>query len=262
MRKAVVILRDNGNVKIEAFHRGLTAAGYQVTNHLGLDKIDGGDLLLTWNRHMGVDHICQRAEKRGAKVLIAENGYVGAAPTGRQFYALAIGHHNGAGHWRIGDRGRWASMNVPVAPWRQTGKHILLLPQRGIGEPGVRMPPRWAETTSAQLRSMTRRPVVTRRHPGRLHIPLEPDLANCWAAVTWASGAGIKAIAAGIPVFYDFPQWIGGGAATPLRGAKGAYADLEKPFVGERAPMFERLAWAQWSLDEIESGHAITWLTS
>lgn len=262
MRKAVVILRENGSAKIPAFLNGCAKAGYAVYNHTEMPKIGHGDILVCWNRHMGVDHHCKAAEKRGARVLVAENGYVGADDRGKQFYALALGHHNGAGEWKVGPPGRWATMNCPLRPWRTGGKTILILPQRGIGEPGVKMPSRWAEMVSSQIRAKTDRPVVIRRHPGRLHIPLEPDLDDVHAAVVWASGAGIKALAYGVPVFFDFPQWIGGSAATALHGAKGRLADLEIPFLGDRLPMFERLAWAQWSLDEIESGKAITWLTS
>jgi hypothetical protein len=268
MRKAVVILRDNGSAKIPAFHQGLTAAGYQVIpggiypGLTALDKIGDGDLLLCWNRHIGTNEYCMRAEKRGARILVAENGYIGNDPRGKQYYALALGHHNGAGDWRVGDPQRWADLKVALADWRQDGRHILMLPQRGIGEPGIRMPPKWAERTAQLIRSVTSRPVIVRRHPGRLHIPLEPDLRNAWCAVTWASGAGIKALAAGIPVFYDFPQWIGGAAAIKLRNKKGALANFEQPFLGDRLPMFQRLAWAQFSLEEIASGYAITWLTS
>ena len=84
------------------------------------------------------------------------------------------------------------------------------------------------------VRTMTKRPVAFRRHPGQRGNP-EPDFSNVWACVTWGSGAGIKALAAGIPVFNCFEHWIGKTAATPLIGA-----DLEKPFVGDRLPMFQR----------------------
>jgi hypothetical protein len=36
--------------------------------------------------------------------------------------------------------------------------------------------------------------------------------------VTWGSGAGIKAMQAGIPVFHEFEQWIGGPGAARLDG--------------------------------------------
>lgn len=262
MRKAIIILRDNGHVKIPAFYRGFEAAGYQTLNAAGIQQIGERDVLLCWNRHLGIDHYCRLAEKRGARVVVAENGYVGNDENGRQYFAMALGHHNGAGQWRVGDEGRFSRLGIELADWRSEGRNILLLPQRGIGENGVRMPPKWGEKTLQILRSVTSRKIVLRRHPGRVKIPLEPDFKNCWAAVTWASGAGIRALAAGIPVFFDFPKWIGAGAATPLRKANGSIVDLENPFLGDRLPMFKRLAWAQFSLAEIESGYAITWLTS
>lgn len=79
-------------------------------------------------------------------------------------------------------------------------------------------------------------------------MPLGADLKDCWAVVTWSSGAAIKAIAAGVPAFHALPNWIGAPAAKPFG------SDLENPFLGDRLPMFQRLAWAQWGLDEIASG--------
>jgi hypothetical protein len=73
-------------------------------------------------------------------------------------------------------------------------------------------------------------------------------LADCFAAVTWGSGAAIKAIIAGVPVFHEFSRWIGAPAA------KFGAANLEQPFVGDRLPMLRRLAYAQWSVAEIERG--------
>lgn len=258
--KAIIIFRDNGHMKIPAFFRGFEAAGYVTSNIAGLKEIGEGDVLLCWNRHLGVEPHCNMAEKRGAHVVVAENGYVGNDDRGRQYFAMALSHHNGAGSWRVGDEGRFERLNIPLADWRIDGRHILVLPQRGIGENGVRMPHKWGENVRQILRSRTSRPIKYRMHPGRLKIDLEPDLVNCWAAITWASGAGIKAIAAGVPVFYDFPKWIGAGAATPLRNSVGKFSDLERPFVGDRLPMFKRLAWAQFSLAEIETGFAISWL--
>lgn len=259
-KKAIIILRDNGHVKIPAFFHGFEAAGYVTANSSAIKDMGENDVLLCWNRHPGISHFCSMAENRGARVVIAENGYVGNDPTGRQYFAMALGHHNGAGSWPVGDEERFARMNIPLAEWRKDGSHILILPQRGIGEDGVRMPPKWGEKIRQVLRTVTRRPLKYRTHPGRVKIPLEPDLVNCWAAVTWASGAGIKALAAGIPVFHDFKKWIGASAAIPLRTSIGSISNLERPFLGDRLPMFKRLAWAQFSLEEIESGFAISWI--
>ncbi len=168
---------------------------------------------------------------------------------------MARDHHVGAGSWPVGGPERFCGMGVELKPWRATGEHILILPQRGIGEVGIRQPPMWIKNTVNYVKLRTKRPVRLRAHPGRINIPLQPDLDNCWAAVVWASGSGIKALAAGVPVFHGLDKWIGAGAATKLLGA-----DLERPFLGDRLPMFERLAWCQFDLNEISSGFAFQWL--
>ena len=56
--------------------------------------------------------------------------------------------------------------------------------------------------------------------------------------VTWGSGAAIKALQMGIRVHSDMPHWIG---------------EQDNTTEG-RLAMFRRLAWAQWTLEEIASG--------
>jgi hypothetical protein len=109
------------------------------------------------------------------------------------------------------------------------------------------MPSTWLTDILGRLRGATKRPIVVRHHPGT-DEPRSPDFTDCWAAVTWGSGAGIKALAAGIPVFYDMPQWLGGAAA------RQGVEDIETPYLGDRLAIFRRLAWAQWSADEIAMG--------
>jgi hypothetical protein len=72
--------------------------------------------------------------------------------------------------------------------------------------------------------------------------------------VTWGSGAAIKAIAAGIPVFHELKCWIGAEAA------QFGIEDLEHPFLGDRHLMFHRLSWAMWTSEELESGEPFRWL--
>ena len=100
-------------------------------------------------------------------------------------------------------------------------------------------------------------PVRIRKHPGPQYavpeVSLEDDLANAWAAVTWGSSAGLKAICMGVPVFHGFPNWIGASAASRIGGQR---------FMGDRSPMLHRLATAMWSVDEIKSGAAFECLLS
>jgi hypothetical protein len=111
----------------------------------------------------------------------------------------------------------------------------------------------WAEDVMRRLKQITGRPVSLRPHPETRNGPvpamsLEEDLEDCWAVVTWASGAAVKAIIAGVPVFYAAPHWILSGAA------KRDLREIETPWRGDRRPHLERMAWAQWRVDEIASG--------
>src|SRR5690606_6631580 len=122
-----------------------------------------------------------------ACVAVVENGFLGCtysrtakpiASSGQQLFAMALWHHNGAGLWPIGEPGRWRAQGIEVQPWRKDGEDVVLLPQRGIGAPGVAMPKGWAESVAKRLRSATERPVRIRAHPGNAPAqkPLEADL--------------------------------------------------------------------------------------
>jgi len=149
---------------------------------------------------------------------------------------------------------RWsAEITAGVKDWRNDGEHILVLPQRGMGERGVRQEKDWLPSVLARLQKATDRPIKVRYHPGiRPHPPI--DFSDTWACVTWASGAAIKAIVAGIPVFHEFPKWIGRPAA------RLGLDNLEDPFLGDRGPMLHRLSWATWTAEEIEKGEPFKWL--
>lgn len=256
MPRAFVLIREEPQFRRQAFKRGLEAHGYTV-NCGQPERFYPDDVLIVWNRYGVAAGAARRAEGAKATVIVAENGYLGREWRGGVWYAIARNQHNGGGKWHVGGP-RWSTWNVPLAPWREDGKHILVLPQRGFGEPPVAQPREWLGAALKDLQRRTKRPVVVRHHPGeRGHAPpLDEALRGAWACVTWASGAAVKAIAAGIPVFNSSPTWIGAGAALPLS------ADLERPFLGDRTPMFEALSWAMWRLDEIESGEAFRWLLS
>ena len=123
-----------------------------------------------------------------------------------------------------------------------------MLEQRGIGEPGIASPSGWAEMVAPSVRGRIR------RHPGAEPpaCTLRDDLADVRQVVTWASGAALLALLMGVPVFHAFPRWIGASAARPL-------IDFALDPIRDdaaRLAMFRRLAWAQWTLAEVESGLA------
>jgi hypothetical protein len=247
VKRACLRLRRSHYTRWQFFERGLRRLGFAVGDNPNSPR--PGDVLVMWNRFPHNERWAKEFESVGAVVIIAENGWIGKIDDCRPI-ALARSHHNGAGWWPMGAGDRWPRFGVALAPWRQDGEHILVLPQRGYGEAGVAMPPSWAAMVQQRLRALTRRKVVLRRHPG-VEQPDDPDFSGAWAAVTWASGAGIKALAAGVPVFHEMPHWLGAPAA------RFGIDAIETPVMPDRLPMFRRLAWAQWSPHEIETGEAL-----
>lgn len=260
--RAVCLIPDKADYRHDAFQAGLQAAGFRVDNSVApITRPTADDLLVVWNRYGSRHDTATRFEAVGAPVIVAENGYVGATETsyakplsadGAQLYALALNRHNGCGGWPVGAAGRWREQGIQVAPWRKNGHHVLLLPQRGIGVPPAAMPRDWEELTLRRLKSLTNRPIRVRRHPGNMPAtrPLASDLRDCWAAVTWGSGAAVKTICMGVPVFHDLERWIGARAALPLA------ANVEQPLCDDaaREAMLDDLAWAQATTTEIATG--------
>lgn len=249
MASAACLIRPLPQFRSHAMRQGLAACGYDIIEQ-PLDRPSPADVLLFWNRGNVNDHIARRYEQVGARVIVAENGYLGREWRDGYWYALSLGKHNGAGRWHIGGPERWDGWNVPLPDWSTGGEEIVVLAQRGIGQREIREPAGWPARVVGELRSRTKRHVRIRRHPGESPpaVTLADDLANAFACVTWSSGAALKAILMGVPVFYGCPSWIGASAALPVS------ADLEQPFRGSRLPMLRRLAWAMWNTQEIESG--------
>jgi hypothetical protein len=215
-----------------AFRDGLALVGYEVEQGLTYTPGDG-DILVTWNR-IGQGHTAALAfEARGLPVLVAENASWGNGFNGGRWYSIARGYHNTSGCFPIGGEERWDDLGVQLAPWRDFGDEVVILPQRGIGPPGVAMPQGWAERAKHQHGGRIR------PHPGqRACVALNEDLDGARYVATWGSGAAIKALVWGIPVLSEMPRWIG---------------EQDNTDAG-RLAMFRRLAWAQWTLDEIASG--------
>lgn len=225
-------------------------------------SIDPGDVVLMWNRYGENHDLACRAERAGATVLVAENGYLHGRHDGGDYYALAIGGHNGSGRWHVGGRERWDALGVELKPWRTDGEHIVVAPNRPFGRPDMMMPLNWASDAERRLRRLTTRPIKVRAHPGNNPptVPLEDDLRAAWAVVIWASSAGVKALVDGVPVICEAPYWICKGAADA--NAECVEKIDDRGGLVTREAALRRLAWAQWSVNEIASGEPFRYLLS
>lgn len=251
MRCAYNLTRSDIHYRHESFSAGLSAAGFEVRKYNN-QPARPGDVLLIWNRYAHLHDLATRFEKQGGIVVVAENGYLGMDENGLQNYALARHAHNGAGTWNIGETDRFAALGIELKPWREIGNHILVCPNRSFGMPGMMMPPNWANEARKRLQKITNRDIRVRPHPGNIapKKPLIDDLAGAWAVVIWASSAGVQALVHGIPVISESPFWI-------CKSACIGFDELESPGQKpDRLSALKMLAWAQWTLAEIESGLA------
>lgn len=245
---ASLLIRDLPHYRREAFAAGLEAAGFCVAKrHSNNPRPD--ELLVIWNRYGFNHHLAQRYEAAGARVIVVENGYLDFKGA-RKTFALSLGHHNGAGEPLMPLASREApEFEAEIRPWRELLPRgdVLLLPQRGIGPPGVAMPAGWVSDVQRRIQE---RKVRMRLHPGGnpSKRTLERDLEGVGVCVIWGSGAGLKALMAGVPVVYEFKRWIGRDG-----GSYGLQA-LDKPRLGDREAMIRRVASSQWTCDEVASG--------
>lgn len=254
MSRAFCLIRRQPFYRHDAFMAGLKAAGFQVYEGAPKNPPYFEDVLCIWNRYGEVEAIADRFEAAGGTVIVAENGYLNPGGGNPKFdahegkpgyYALALDGHNGSGRWPAGDGSRWKALGIELKPWQKNeGGHILICPNRPFGSRWMQPPPSWLESIGTRFLGETSREVRIRKHPGnaRPERPLERDLENCQVVVVWASTAGLHALIAGIPVLCCAPYWI------------GKPADL--PHVDGRLRAFERLAWAQWHIDEIATGYS------
>ena len=251
MKRAVCMIRESLHYRRDAFCGGLRRVGYQLEPKL--DRPTPDDVLVIWQRYGYYDEEAKRYEAAGARVLVAKNGYLGKHWRDGDWFALALGHHAGAGAWVCGGPERWDDLKVAMFPWQTEGKETVILAQRGIGEPGVASPQNWAERTKQRLGTGR-----IRAHPGqREHtVSMRDDLSKASSVVTWASSGALWALLFGVPVWYEMPRWIGASAAKPLRDFGG------EPLRDDaaRLTMFRSLVWAMWRLDEIHSGEAFVHL--
>lgn len=244
--QACLLIRDLPSYRRDSFASGLKSLGYEVSNRV---RPGPGNVLVVWNRYGHYDTIARTYEDAGATVLVAENGYLGRDWRDKHWYALARGNHNGAGKWFVGGSERWDNMHVSLQDWRTGGSEIVVLATRHIGPDKVREPNGWAASIVHRHRHLCGLPVRMRAHPGeKPAVPLEYDLRNAAAVITWGSGAALRALQMGVPVFYGFPNWIGRDAACPFA------AGVSEPVRGDRLPMFRKLAWAMWNTEELSTG--------
>lgn len=261
MNNAYILVRQRAGYPHEAIMEGARAAGYMP--HYGFDRdIGKDDLLITWTpwRNSIADRAGERHQENGGKWIVCENGYLGLGQT-----ALGLGGYNGWGDHRNGGSppDRFDELKQRVFPWREDGRHILLIGQAGGTDGRFTPATGWVDEVVDRISALTDRPIIYRpkprypRMPEREHanfsvagdaLSLGELLRGAWATVVYTSKVGVASILAGVPVLYCGPRSVLSNQYGP------GLEKIEAPPVFEREPWLWDLAYAQWSPEEIALG--------
>lgn len=257
MKRAVVVVASATAEWCGAFADGLRRHGWRADLVADLER--PADMAVFWGVRRAPAIALQRAA--GGEVCILERAYLGD-----RFAWTSVsfgGRLNGRAEFRSArDDPARLDRHFPglLRPWRREGGYALLIGQ----VPGdMALAPvngsltGWYGRTAARLRRLGY-DVRFRPHPlsplrgreGRGFRSAPADLraaiAGAALVVTFNSNAGVDAVVAGTPAMAADR----GSMAWPVTTHR---AD-EEPIRPDRRAWAARLAWCQWSLDEMRSG--------
>lgn len=225
--------------------------------------------------------ILEFQKKHNNRTLIADSNLFLYADTRNPHHYLRYsfdGVFNNTGFYfdKDVDPIRWQKISndtgLRLKDYRKNGEHILICLQRngGWSMRGLDVMV-WLNKTINELRRYTTRPIIVRGHPGdkkvseylkirgrnliisNLKNPLQYDLQNAWATITYNSSPGVASLIEGVPVFAMDPD---PNYSQYSDVANHSLADIENPTLHERQSWIERVSMSHWKFDELKSGEA------
>ena len=249
-------------------HAAALAMGLKAHGIVATIKHDSGGPLLTkhvacWGWRQGV-----RLRHMGHEVLVMERGYI--APPGDpdqwRFKWTSLGWNGLNGRAKFYPKDDPARFDTNfrhlLKDWKAGGKYVLLIGQvPGDASLGGMNLNAWYATTALAAAKAYNLPVRFRPHPVAIQRRIHQDVrgvqtingtldeafANAAICVTFNSNTAVEAVLAGVPtVATDI-----GSMAHEVTSRK--IGDILTP---DREQWAARLAWCQWTMDEIKSGAA------
>lgn len=197
----------------------------------------------------------------GKRALVIEKGYIKRD----EYFSVGWGGLNGNADFCnfASQPNRWLKLGVELKPWQNNRDGHILICAQVPWDASVQdlNHIEWCRGTYHVLTASGKK-VIFRPHPNvpdksiygidRYSTrPLLHDLANANMVVTHNSNTGVDALIEGVPtVAFDKGSMVWQVAGDSL-------TSLENPITRDRTEWANDIAYAQWTLDEMESGE--TW---
>jgi len=251
---------EQENVVLRAFHEG---CGGTLTTLDDYEPSDVAVVMGVFKKNIPVSfprgHVIAEQRKLGKDVVILETGYINRGDGPDNHYAVGLNGLNGRADFKNKasppDR-----VTATLKDWRE-GHHIVLCGQvPWDASVDFTDHKAWLELAVRNIHLRTDRPVIFRPHPkcklqpmqGTIYStrPLEVDLKDAHACVTFNSNSGVEAALAGVPVF-AFDE---GSMVWDI--ANKSFDLIETPQRPDRSQWLADLSYCQWTCAELREGKA------
>jgi hypothetical protein len=222
------------------------------------------DIAVFYGLAEGLRRVFDDYVKAGRKVVFVDMGYWNRRKRGRfdGYHKISVNDRHPTAYFqdRKHTADRLKEQGIKIAPWREKGRHIVVvgMSAKAALHAGFQ-PHQWERETIEKLKKMTKRPIIYRPKPNWLAAhrfqgvgfmktePLEQVLAGAHCVVAHHSNVAVDAILAGIPAICP------GGVASVMAGHD--LTQVESPPMPEgREQWAADIAYCQWSLGEMASG--------
>jgi len=232
---------DWANPELAAFGRGAEASGHGVVwrnpHYWRDDEAERFGLVVLSGLHAKHSDILRVYGAQGVPVLVLDAGYM---RRDLGYWQVSLGGLNRPPSFSCeSDRFDALGLTIKSAGGNPKGYRLIAgqLPRdasHGLSEAEYEA---WLHAQTGRLR----------RHPLLAVVPpLTDDLAGAKCVHTYCSTTGLDALIAGVPATAEAPE----------RACWGELSGAKLPTLAARRALCNRLAYGQWTLDEMQSGEA------